>query len=259
MRDTEHPWLHTRPPQRTEHFDVLIVGAGISGIGAAYHLTKQAPDKRFVVLEAQESFGGTWLTHKYPGIRSDSDLYTFGYRFKPWIGPPIATAAEILQVHGRGDRGERPRPPHPLRPQNHARELVERREPLDRRGHPHRHRRGRGASPPTSSGCARATTATTRATRPSGRAWPTSRAASSTRRPGRTTSTTGQDGRRDRLGRHRRDADPRRSPTTPRTSPCCSARRPTSSRAATSTTWPTSCAIWRSPRSGSTRSCAASA
>ena len=48
------------------------------------------------MLETQESFGGTWLTHKYPGIRSDSDLYTFGYRFKPWKGAPIATSAEIL-------------------------------------------------------------------------------------------------------------------------------------------------------------------
>src|SRR5579883_1606662 len=79
-----------------EHFDVLIVGAGISGIGSAYHLTRQLPDTSFVILETQESFGGTWLTHKYPGIRSDSDLHTFGYSFKPWVGPPIATAEEIL-------------------------------------------------------------------------------------------------------------------------------------------------------------------
>ncbi len=83
-----------------EHFDVLIVGAGISGIGAAYHLTEQCPDRSFVVLEAMESFGGTWLTHRYPGIRSDSDLFTFGYRFKPWVGPPIATGAEILSYMG---------------------------------------------------------------------------------------------------------------------------------------------------------------
>ena len=81
---------------KTEHFDVLIVGAGISGIGGAYHLTQQCPGTSFVVLESQESFGGTWITHRYPGIRSDSDLYTFGYRFKPWRGAPIATAAEIL-------------------------------------------------------------------------------------------------------------------------------------------------------------------
>ncbi len=77
-------------------FDVLVVGAGISGIGAAWHLQKQSPGRSFVVLESKDTFGGTWVTHKYPGIRSDSDLYTFGYRFKPWVGPPIATAAEIL-------------------------------------------------------------------------------------------------------------------------------------------------------------------
>ena len=78
-----------------EHYDVLIVGAGISGIGAAYHLTHQCPGMSFVVLEAQAGYGGTWRTHRFPGIRSDTDLYTFGYRFKPWTGPPIATAAEI--------------------------------------------------------------------------------------------------------------------------------------------------------------------
>jgi cation diffusion facilitator CzcD-associated flavoprotein CzcO len=83
-----------------EHFDVLIIGAGISGVGGAYHLTKQCPGTSFVVLEAQDSFGGTWLTHRYPGIRSDSDLYTFGYRFKPWTSAPIATAAEILSYMG---------------------------------------------------------------------------------------------------------------------------------------------------------------
>ena len=85
---------------KTEHFDVLIAGAGISGIGGAYHLTKQCPDKTYVVLDMQESYGGTWWTHRYPGIRSDSDLHTFGYRFKPWKGPPIATAAEILAYMG---------------------------------------------------------------------------------------------------------------------------------------------------------------
>ena len=91
----------TRPtPVKTEHFDVLIAGAGISGVGGAYHLAQQCPDKSFMVLESQESFGGTWLTHKYPGIRSDSDLHTFGYRFKPWKGVPIATAEEILSYMG---------------------------------------------------------------------------------------------------------------------------------------------------------------
>ena len=85
---------------KAEHFDVVIVGAGISGVGGAYHLTKECPGKSFVVLEALDSFGGTWLTHRYPGIRSDSDLYTFGYRFKPWTGAPIATAAEIRTYMG---------------------------------------------------------------------------------------------------------------------------------------------------------------
>src|SRR5947209_7074780 len=85
----------TKTP-KIEHFDVLVVGAGISGVGAAYHLTTQCPGTSFVVLEAKDSYGGTWLTHRYPGIRSDSDLYTFGYRFKPWTTAPIATAAEIL-------------------------------------------------------------------------------------------------------------------------------------------------------------------
>ena len=85
---------------KAAHFDVIIVGAGISGVGGAYHLKTQCPDKSFAVLEVLESFGGTWLTHKYPGIRSDSDLYTFGYRFKPWEGAPIATADEILKYMG---------------------------------------------------------------------------------------------------------------------------------------------------------------
>ena len=86
--------------QKSERFDVLIVGAGISGVGGAYHLKEQCPGTSFVVLDALEDFGGTWLTHRYPGIRSDSDLYTFGYRFKPWIGPPVATAEEIRKYMG---------------------------------------------------------------------------------------------------------------------------------------------------------------
>jgi cation diffusion facilitator CzcD-associated flavoprotein CzcO len=97
---TETATIQKAAPARTEHFDVLIVGAGISGVGGAYHLTKQCPGTSFVVLESQEGFGGTWRTHRYPGIRSDSDLYTFGYRFKPWTGAPIATAEKILKYMG---------------------------------------------------------------------------------------------------------------------------------------------------------------
>ncbi|NNF78349.1 MAG: NAD(P)/FAD-dependent oxidoreductase [Rhizobiales bacterium] len=80
-----------------EHFDVLIVGAGISGIDAAYHLQQNCPGKSFALLDRQAAFGGTWRLHKFPGIRSDSDLFTFGYKWKPWTGVPIATADEILK------------------------------------------------------------------------------------------------------------------------------------------------------------------
>ncbi|WP_374348811.1 flavin-containing monooxygenase [Phenylobacterium sp.] len=92
MSETAAP----QPNSTSSHYDVIIVGAGISGVGAAYHMQDQAPGKTFRVLEAQSDFGGTWRTHRYPGVRSDSDLYTFGYRFKPWSGTPIATAPEIL-------------------------------------------------------------------------------------------------------------------------------------------------------------------
>ena len=83
-----------------DHVDVLIVGAGISGIGAAHHLLHERPGTTFTILESQAGYGGTWRTHKYPGVRSDSDLYTFGYAFKPWTGAPIATAEEILTYLG---------------------------------------------------------------------------------------------------------------------------------------------------------------
>ncbi|MGH1503461.1 MAG: flavin-containing monooxygenase [Acidimicrobiales bacterium] len=94
MTDTQTaPTTAGSPPAEV---DILIVGAGISGIGAAYHLLDQRPGTSFCLLENQDGFGGTWKTHKYPGIRSDSDLFTFGYRFKPWMGDPIATADKIM-------------------------------------------------------------------------------------------------------------------------------------------------------------------
>ena len=83
-------------PSHPEHVDVLIVGAGVSGIGVAHHLRERFPEKSFVLLEAQDDRGGTWWTHRYPGVRSDSDLFTYGYRFKPWRGPSIAAGEEIL-------------------------------------------------------------------------------------------------------------------------------------------------------------------
>ena len=72
---------------QTEHLDVLIVGAGISGIGAACHLERECPGKRYVILERRQDIGGTWDLFRYPGIRSDSDMFTFGYAFKPWTDP----------------------------------------------------------------------------------------------------------------------------------------------------------------------------
>ncbi|MBL8772410.1 MAG: NAD(P)/FAD-dependent oxidoreductase [Phenylobacterium sp.] len=98
--DAASPSPDAAPAARTEHVDVLVIGAGISGIGAAYELTQQCPDRSFLVLEALESFGGTWLWHRYPGVRSDSDLFTFGFRFKPWRGDPIASRQQILDYLG---------------------------------------------------------------------------------------------------------------------------------------------------------------
>jgi monooxygenase len=80
-----------------EHFDVLIVGAGLSGIGAAYHLQSSCPNKNYAILEARESIGGTWDLFRYPGIRSDSDMYTLGYSFRPWEdAKSIADGPSIL-------------------------------------------------------------------------------------------------------------------------------------------------------------------
>jgi monooxygenase len=73
-----------RPESGTEHTDVLIVGAGLSGIGAAHHLQDRFPGKSYLILEAREAIGGTWDLFRYPGVRSDSDMYTLGYRFRPW-------------------------------------------------------------------------------------------------------------------------------------------------------------------------------
>ena len=82
----------------TEKLDVLVVGAGISGIGAGYHLQNKCPDAKFVILEGRDKIGGTWDLFKYPGIRSDSDMYTLGFNFKPWKEQEaIADAPSILK------------------------------------------------------------------------------------------------------------------------------------------------------------------
>ena len=85
-------------PMTIEHFDVLIVGAGLSGIGAAYHLQNNCPDRTYAILEGRESIGGTWDLFRYPGVRSDSDMYTLGYSFKPWQeAKAIADGPSILR------------------------------------------------------------------------------------------------------------------------------------------------------------------
>ena len=74
----------TVPPKAAvQHVDFLVVGAGLSGIGAAHHFQAKFPDKTFTILESRGAIGGTWDLFRYPGIRSDSDMYTLGYNFKP--------------------------------------------------------------------------------------------------------------------------------------------------------------------------------
>lgn len=81
-----------------DHYDVLLVGAGISGITAAHYLQESCPTKTFAILEAREALGGTWDLFRYPGIRSDSDMYTLGFSFRPWTGKKaIADGPDILQ------------------------------------------------------------------------------------------------------------------------------------------------------------------
>ena len=82
----------------SEHFDVVVVGAGISGIGAGFHLQSKCPDRSYCILERRANIGGTWDLFRYPGIRSDSDMFTLGFRFRPWTeGKAIADGPAILQ------------------------------------------------------------------------------------------------------------------------------------------------------------------
>src|SRR5512147_1880393 len=80
-----------------EHFDVLIIGAGLSGIDAAYHLQKQSPKRTYVILENRERIGGTWDLFRYPGIRSDSDMLTMGYSFKPWTHESTISPGDAIR------------------------------------------------------------------------------------------------------------------------------------------------------------------
>lgn len=82
-----------------EHFDVLIMGAGLSGIAAAYHLQKLCPTKSYVFLEQRERIGGTWDLFRYPGIRSDSDMFTMGYSFRPWMDARAISPGGAIRDH----------------------------------------------------------------------------------------------------------------------------------------------------------------
>ncbi|MEH1169020.1 NAD(P)/FAD-dependent oxidoreductase [Micromonospora sp. CPCC 205539] len=85
----------------SDHVDVLIIGAGLSGIGAACHLRRECPDKTYAVLEARDAIGGTWDLFRYPGIRSDSDMFTLGYSFKPWTNPKAIADGEAIREYVR--------------------------------------------------------------------------------------------------------------------------------------------------------------
>jgi cation diffusion facilitator CzcD-associated flavoprotein CzcO len=84
-----------------EHVDVLIVGAGLSGIGAAAHLQRELPGTTYTILESRGAIGGTWDLFRYPGIRSDSDMYTLGYRFRPWTADKAIADGESIREYVR--------------------------------------------------------------------------------------------------------------------------------------------------------------
>src|SRR5512142_2670383 len=84
-----------------EHVDVLIVGAGLSGISAAYYLQTRCPTKSYLILEAREAIGGTWDLFRYPGIRSDSDMHTLGYSFSPWRGTKVIAEGASIRRYVR--------------------------------------------------------------------------------------------------------------------------------------------------------------
>ena len=144
-----------------EHLDVVIVGAGLSGIGMAWHLQDRCPGKTYAILEAREASGGTWDLFRYPGIRSDSDMQTMGYRFKPWTGAKALADGDVdPRLRARDRRRGGDRRAHPLRA--HASCARSGRRPT-RAGPSTSRAASRSAA--ACCWCAAATTATTRATR----------------------------------------------------------------------------------------------
>src|SRR5690349_4026297 len=84
-----------------EHFDVLIIGAGLSGIGAAWRLQQERPGATYAILEARDAIGGTWDLFRYPGVRSDSDMFTLSYPFRPWRGDKSLAAGDAIREYIR--------------------------------------------------------------------------------------------------------------------------------------------------------------
>jgi len=154
-----------------EHFDVLIVRCRSVRSWCRRHLHQRCPGKRYVILEGRPSIGGTWDLFRYPGIRSDSDMHTLGYRFKPWCEAKSDCRRRVDPQVCEGDRRRvRCGPAHSLRaPRNQGR-VVEPGRRLDRGGAAPGHREDRPLLPATSCSCVPGTTATATATRPSSRA-----------------------------------------------------------------------------------------
>ena len=174
-----------------EHVDVLIVGAGLSGIGAAYHLQQKCPDKRYAILEGRAAIGGTWDLFRYPGIRSDSDMFTLGYSFKPWTRREVdRRRPDDPELHPPDREGQRHRAAHPLSPSRQARVVVVEGCALDGGGGAGRDQRGRQLHLQFPVPVQRLLQLRSRATRRSSRASRISRARSSIRRSGPRTSTT---------------------------------------------------------------------
>jgi monooxygenase len=98
--------MKMRPPSNIEHQDVLIIGAGLSGIDAAYRLQTECPNKTYAILEARDAIGGTWDLFRYPGIRSDSDMYTLGFPFRPWRADISIASGESIRHYIRETAAE---------------------------------------------------------------------------------------------------------------------------------------------------------
>ncbi|MFC0865329.1 flavin-containing monooxygenase [Sphaerimonospora cavernae] len=109
MNDMDHETAAGHGSSRRDdppHYDVVIMGAGLSGIGAAYRLQTECPGKTYAILEARDSIGGTWDLFRYPGVRSDSDMFTLGYQFKPWHGTKALADGETILSYVRQTAAE---------------------------------------------------------------------------------------------------------------------------------------------------------